>query len=78
MAETADHAGVLHCAREGATHLFSLGKWYDPISERWIEPRRARLEAALPTPAANYLLDLQTTVEVKRIWRALVDCCTHD
>lgn len=43
--------------------MVNPGKWYDPISERWIAPRE------------NHVLELQRTVEIQRIWRALVDCC---
>lgn len=59
-------------------HLVSPGKWYDPISERWIEPRPVHLEAISPGPGENHVLELEKTIELKRIWRALVDCCTHD
>ena len=53
------------------------GKWYDPISERWIAPREPRLET--PSRAIeNHVLELERTIEVQRIWRALVDCCARD
>ncbi len=58
--------------------MVNPGKWYDPISERWIEPRVASREAVTTVPAANHVLELERTIELKRIWRALVDCCTHD
>jgi len=56
------------------------GKWYDPISERWIAPRQTRLEAASPAASANthHVLELERTIEVQRIWRALVDCCARE
>jgi hypothetical protein len=54
------------------------GKWYDPISERWIAPREARLRATAPAASANHVLELERTIEVQRIWRALVDCCARD
>jgi hypothetical protein len=51
------------------------GKWYDPISERWIALRE--LHAAAPSPHAseNHVLEMQRSVEIQRIWRLLVDCC---
>jgi hypothetical protein len=53
------------------------GKWYDPISERWIAPREPRL--ATPSRAIeNHVLELERTIEVQRIWRALVDCCARN
>lgn len=58
--------------------MTNLGKWYDPISERWIAPREARLEAASPVVNANHVLERERTIEVQRIWRALVDCCARD
>jgi hypothetical protein len=58
--------------------LVSPGKWYDPISERWIAPREPRIAATSPHASENHVLELQRTVEIKRIWRALVDCCARD
>ncbi|MBK3663791.1 hypothetical protein JJE66_21510 [Bradyrhizobium diazoefficiens] len=55
--------------------MVDLGKWYDPISERWIAPRKPRLETKSSHASANHVLELQRTVEIQRIWRALVDCC---
>ena len=54
------------------------GKWYDPISERWIAPRKPRLEAVAPHAIENHVLECERTIEVQRIWRALVDCCARD
>jgi hypothetical protein len=53
----------------------NLGKWYDPISERWIAPRELHSETRSPHTNENHVLELQRTVEIQRIWRALVDCC---
>jgi hypothetical protein len=64
--------------KRGETNVVNLGKWYDPISERWIAPREPRLEAASPQTSENHVLELQRTVEIRRIWRALVDCCARD
>jgi len=58
--------------------LVSPGKWYDPISERWVAPREMRLGATSPEPSANHIAELQRSLEVQRIWRALVDCCARN
>jgi hypothetical protein len=55
--------------------LVNLGKWYDPISERWIAPREFRSAAPSARSSENHVLELQRTVEIQRIWRLLVDCC---
>lgn len=55
--------------------MVNPGKWYDPISERWIAPRELHPEARPPHTSENHVLELQRTVEIQRIWRALVDCC---
>jgi hypothetical protein len=55
--------------------LVNLGKWYDPISERWIAPRQTHSEGTSSRTNENHVLELQRTVEIQRIWRALVDCC---
>jgi hypothetical protein len=48
-----------------------IGRWYDPISERWFEPHNVA-----------YIPDLQQgakkLIEVQRIWQLLVDCCARD
>jgi hypothetical protein len=51
------------------------GKWYDPISERWVAPRE--LHPAVPCRHAseNHVLEMQRSIEIQRIWRLLVDCC---
>jgi hypothetical protein len=58
--------------------VLDLGKWYDPISERWIAPREPRFKAASSHASENHVLELQKAIEVQRIWRALVDCCARD
>ena len=55
--------------------MVNLGKWYDPISERWIAPREHHSEATSPHATENHVLEMQRSVEIQRIWRALVDCC---
>ncbi|WP_247499867.1 hypothetical protein [Bradyrhizobium sp. 149] len=54
-----------------------IGKWYDPISQRWIVPREAPpVEASSQRGAdAEKGLDTRKTGEVQRIWDLLVDCC---
>lgn len=59
------------------TGLLNIGKWYDPISERWIEPRETRVEATSSHASENRVRELQETIEIQRIWRALVDCCAR-
>lgn len=55
----------------------NIGKWYDPISERWIVPRampaivRYRQSGAEKVPEGN------ERGETQRIWRLLVDCCAR-
>lgn len=58
--------------------MINLGKWYDPISERWIAPRETRPEPTSSHASENDVLELQRTIEVQRIWRALVDCCARE
>jgi hypothetical protein len=62
--------------------LVNPGRWYDPITERWIAPRKThpktRPGAASPEPSANHVLEMQRSIELQRIWRALVDCCARD
>ncbi|WP_271583481.1 hypothetical protein [Bradyrhizobium sp. CCBAU 45389] len=70
-----DHAWGIEKRR---SELINLGKWYDPISERWIAPREPRQETTSSQVSENHVLELERTVEVKRIWRALVDCCARD
>lgn len=52
-----------------------IGKWYDPISQRWIVPREERPVAAYSQPSAEKGLDTRKTDEEQRIWDLLVDCC---
>ena len=51
------------------------GKWYDPISERWIVPREFRVVAPSPRASENHVLEMQRSIEIQRIWRLLVDSC---
>jgi hypothetical protein len=66
------------CESTGVTELI-IGKWYDPISQRWIVPRQApRVEAYSQIRAdAEKGLDTRKTGELQRIWDLLVDCCAN-
>jgi hypothetical protein len=55
--------------------VVNLGKWYDPISERWISPREHLPDATPFHSSENHVLEMQRSVEIQRIWRLLVDCC---
>ena len=55
--------------------MVTPGKWYDPISERWIAPRELQTVASSPLASENHVLEMQRSVEIQRIWRLLVDCC---
>ncbi|MCP3390160.1 hypothetical protein NLM27_15380 [Bradyrhizobium sp. CCGB12] len=57
--------------------MMTLGQWYDPISERWIEPRDTKI-ATSPGVEDDAVFDRQRTLQVERIWRALVDCCARN
>jgi hypothetical protein len=51
-----------------------IGKWYDPISQRWILPREAT-PVALALPDSEKSPDIRNSSEAERIWHLLVDCC---
>lgn len=57
----------------------TIGKWYDPISQRWIVPREIRPAAAHLQSSEQKLLETcksgDTRAEAQRIWDLLVDCC---
>jgi hypothetical protein len=59
------------------TDVMTLGRWYDPISERWIEPRDRRT-APSPREEDDAAFKSRGTAQADRIWRALVDCCARD
>ncbi|MCK1358571.1 hypothetical protein [Bradyrhizobium sp. 199] len=56
----------------------NIGKWYDPISERWIVPREARAFAAYGLPSAEKVPEDQERGEAQRIWQLLIDCCAGE
>jgi hypothetical protein len=56
-----------------------IGRWYDPISERWFEPRNVAYvpdfqQGAKNPPDRNE----DQLIEEQRIWQLLVDCCARD
>lgn len=57
----------------------TIGKWYDPISQRWIVPREIRPAAAHLQSSEQKRLDRckkrDNSGETQRIWDLLVDCC---
>jgi hypothetical protein len=55
----------------------NIGKWYDPISQRWIVPRVAAPAMTAPQSSADNLLELDRKGQVERIWHLLVDCCAR-
>lgn len=52
-------------------------KWYDPISERWIEHKEKLPEPIIPTVEDIYEKARQAVREIenKRIWEAVLDVC---
>jgi hypothetical protein len=53
----------------------NIGKWYDPITQRWIVPREV-ISAAICQLSSERVLEVHKS-EAQRIWDALVDCCAH-
>lgn len=54
----------------------NIGRWYDPISERWIVPRQAHTvgyDRSIPEKG----LETRKREEQQRIWNLLVDCCAR-
>jgi len=56
-------------------HSMNIGKWYDPITQRWIVPREV-ISAAICQLSSERVLEVHKS-EAQRIWDALVDCCAH-
>ncbi|MCP3369432.1 hypothetical protein [Bradyrhizobium cajani] len=56
----------------------NIGKWYDPISQRWIVPREP-LAATASSSQSNTekTLESRRRDEARRIWELLVDCCAQ-
>jgi len=51
----------------------NIGKWYDPISERWVVPRQTRADYG--RSSVEKVPEGHARDEAQRIWRLLVDCC---
>ncbi|WP_339031612.1 hypothetical protein WI604_08745 [Bradyrhizobium symbiodeficiens] len=56
----------------------NIGKWYDPISERWIVPREARAIAGYGRSSAEKAPEGHAKGESQRIWQLLVDSCAGE
>ncbi|WP_049820340.1 hypothetical protein [Bradyrhizobium japonicum] len=54
-----------------------IGKWYDPISERWIVPREMHAIVRYGRPGAEKVAEGHERGETQRIWQLLVDCCAR-
>ena len=65
------------CGSSAVTEM-NIGKWYDPISERWIVPREARAIAEHGRLGAEQAPEDYTKGEAQRIWQLLVDCCAGE
>ena len=60
----------------------NIGKWYDPISERWFVPRDMVSVVACSQPCERDLMEIRRLTDVQRaeaqrIWDLLVDCCAY-
>lgn len=66
-----------NCESIAVTELI-IGKWYDPISERWIVPRETRAMAGYGRPGAEKAPEPHEKREAQRIWDLLVDCCVGE
>ncbi|MGY3034439.1 hypothetical protein ACVIIV_003609 [Bradyrhizobium sp. USDA 4354] len=53
----------------------NIGKWYDPISERWIVPRETPTIDACDRSSAEKVRETHKREEAQRIWELLVDSC---
>jgi hypothetical protein len=56
----------------------NIGKWYDPISERWIVPRETDSTTTCAQSSAERAVEIKRRTEAQRIWELLVDCCAHE
>ena len=57
--------------------LSTIGRWYDPISERWITPVQRGPQTVQWYTDRGSALDADHRVEAERIWDALLDCCSR-
>jgi len=63
------------CELIAVTEL-NIGKWYDPISERWIVPRETRT-MGYDQSTTEKVPETHERREAQRIWDLLVDCCAR-
>lgn len=56
----------------------NIGKWYDPISERWIVPRETRTIVGFGQSGDETVPEGREKGEAQRIWDLLVDCCAGE
>ncbi|KYG24393.1 hypothetical protein SE92_32505 [Bradyrhizobium sp. AT1] len=56
----------------------NIGKWYDPISERWIVPRQTPGIVGYARSRAEKAPEAHERREAQRIWQLLVDCCAGE
>ncbi|WP_082906129.1 hypothetical protein [Bradyrhizobium centrolobii] len=86
--ENCARANAKHDADERRVHLvqrrelivvsdMNIGKWYDPISQRWIVPREESPIATFSQASTEKRLDTRKSREAQRIWDLLVDCCAR-
>jgi hypothetical protein len=59
-----------------------IGKWYDPISERWFVPREVVSAMMCSQPSGQSMSEIhrrteEQRAEAQRIWELLVDCCAY-
>ncbi|MEK9278485.1 MULTISPECIES: hypothetical protein [unclassified Bradyrhizobium] len=55
----------------------NIGKWYDPITQRWFVPREIIPVASYSEPNTEERLEMHKSAETQRIWDLLVDCCAR-
>jgi hypothetical protein len=60
----------------GVTEMM-IGKWYDPISQRWVVPRETHPVTGHSQSDPEKGLEARKPAEAKRIWDLLVDCCAR-
>ncbi len=74
-AQGAHRSSLSICESTDVTEM-NIGKWYDPISERWIVPRQTHI-AAFDRSSAENVPEANKREETQRIWNLLVDCCAR-
>ena len=69
-------------ARTVSVVEMKIGKWYDPISERWFVPREVVSAMMCSQPSGQSMSEIhrrteEQRAEAQRIWELLVDCCAY-